>query len=568
MVSLVKKIKGRKAYYYAVRSARIKGKPRITWQKYLGSLEAIIERHEKTLAPIPTETVLFEAGGVVALWKIAERLGLIDLINEQVPKREQGPSIGHYIVLAALNRALGPTSKSQIGDWYHDTVLQRLWNFPLDMFSSQRFWDHMHMLSEESIQRIQDQLAERTRKIFKIDTQPLLFDSTNFFTFINTHNHRNSIAQRGRNKQKRTDLLQVNLALLATRDFQIPLFHQTYRGDIPDVKSFPEVACELLQRHTAIFGNLDEATLVFDKGSLSENAMEKLLYAGVYFVAGARRDVAPEVLAAPLDQFQPLPLYPGTRVYETTIELCGKKCKAVAVYSESFFTEQLASLTSMMVKCQDKLKELQTNLLSWRASKIKSGNKRRGVRPTIASVRARIKEILSPQMREVFIVSVEKIDGLPYLRYNVNREGVDKLLSERLGRTLLITNRKHWLPPEIVSAYRDLSNIEEAFKYMKNRDYLRWQPAFHWTDQKLQVHTFYCVLALLLATLARKMACEAGHTISMPLLLDELSAIKEVALLYPSGKGKVKAQFTVNKMTPRQKKLAELFEVGEVLTGG
>ena len=100
---------------------------------------------------------------------------------------------------------------------------------------------------------------------------------------------------------------------------------------------------------------------------------------------------------------------------------------------------------------------------------------------------------------------------------------------------------------------------------MKNRDYLRWQPAFHWTDQKIKVHTLYCVLALLLATLARKMAWEAGHEMSLPVLLDDLSSMKEVALLYPDHGGKLKAHFTMNKMSPRQKKLAELFGIGEIL---
>ena len=122
MASIIKKNKNGKTYYYAVQSKRVNGNPRIVWQKYLGSVESIIKRCEQNLAPLPTETVLFEAGGVAALLKIATRLGLIDLINEIVPKREQGPSVGHYIVLAALNRVLDPTSKSQIGDWYHDTI--------------------------------------------------------------------------------------------------------------------------------------------------------------------------------------------------------------------------------------------------------------------------------------------------------------------------------------------------------------------------------------------------------------------------------------------------------------
>lgn len=569
MVSLVKKIKAGKAYYYAVRSSRVNGKPRITWQKYLGSVEALVSRCQENLAPCPMETVLFEAGGVAALLGIAQQLGLIDLINEIIPKRGQGPSVGHYIVLAAINRALDPLSKSQIGDWYHETVLQRLWNFSSESFSSQRFWDHMDMISEDQIKQIQDRLAERVRQNFKIETQPLLYDSTNFFTFIDTHNTRNQIAQRGHNKQKRVDLRQINLALLTTRDFQIPLFHQAYRGDIPDVKSFPEIARELLQRHKAIFGGLDDATLVFDKGNLSEESREKLLYAKIGFVAGVKAELIPEVFGVAIEQMQDLPAFPGTKIYEQSVELCGKSCKAIVVYSDSFFAEQMASLTSTMTKCQDKLKELEKSLQSWRSTDKKPENERRGRRPTMASVKARLKDILSAQhMKEVYTVSLTEIGGVPHLRYSASSAAMNKLMTTRFGRTLLVSNRKKWLPPEIVAAYRSLEHIEEAFKHMKNRDYLRWQPAFHWTDQKLHVHTLYCVLALLLSTLARKMASDAGITISLPGLLTELSAIKEVALLYSAGKGKVKAQFSLNKMSPRQKRLAEHFGLGEILATG
>ncbi len=148
----------------------------------------------------------------------------------------------------------------------------------------------------------------------------------------------------------------------------------------------------------------------------------------------------------------------------------------------------------------------------------------------------------------------------------MNREGLENLTATHLGRTLLITNRLSWLSTEVISCYHDLANIEEAFKLMKNREYLRWQPAFHWTDQKIKVHSLYCVLALLLATLARKMAWEAGTELSLPKLLDDLSGIKEVALLYSAPQGsKQKTQFTMSRMNPLQKKLAELFGICDVL---
>jgi transposase len=560
MPSLIKKVKKGKAYYYIVQSGRINGKPRIVWQKYLGSVEAILEQFQKTAPIKPSEAVLFEAGGVATLLKFANELGLIELINEVVPYNGRGPSVGHYIVLAAINRALEPLSKRQIGDWYQDTVLQRLWGFPASDFTSQSYWNHMDLISKEAINIIQDRLAERIRRKFQIETEIFLYDTTNFFSYISTHNDRNEVAQRGRQKQKRNDLRQVNLALLTTRDFQIPLFHMTYKGNIPDVAFFPEIAQELLQRRAVIFGPTKEATLVFDKGNLSSEMLEKMLYDNTCFVAGIKAEMLPDIFSIPIEVFYDVAVIPGSKVYETLIEMCGKSCKVVVSYSESFFTQQLASLTASMTKCEAKLRDLQKSLL---ASAL---GKKKGKRLTRKQVKAKVQDILSPQhMKELFTV-VEDFDGLPYINYSVNRQQLDLLTKTRLGRTLLLTNRLDLLAPEVILTYRDLSHIEEAFKHMKNRDYLRWQPAFHWTDQKLEVHSLYCVLALLFATLARKTACESGVDISLSALLDELSSIKEVAFVY-SQDGRVKADVTLNRMTPRQKKLAELFDIGSLLAG-
>jgi transposase len=218
-----------------------------------------------------------------------------------------------------------------------------------------------------------------------------------------------------------------------------------------------------------------------------------------------------------------------------------------------------------MAKCQDKLKELQKSLLPWIENK-----KTKGPRPSKTKVKEKLAHILSPQhMKSLFVVTLIELEGgLSYIHYSVNRQELERITAFHLGRTLLITNRKNWLPAEIIATYRELANIEEAFKLMKNREYLRWQPAFHWTDQKLKVHTLYCVIALLLATLARKTVWEAGYEVSLSVLLDDLSAIKEVALLYPDQNNTLKAQFTLNRMTPRQKKFAEIFKVSEILASG
>ena len=562
MATIIHKMKKGRPYYYAVESARVNGKPRIVWQKYLGTVDGIVERMERTRPERPREAVLFEAGGAAALLRIAQRLDLMGLIDAAVPKREQGPSVGHYIALAALNRALAPCSKLGIGDWYEQTVLRRLWRFEKAAFSSQRFWDHMSMVSPSAIEAIQTALVPRIRQEFGLDAEVLLYDTTNFFTFLSTTNDRCPVAQRGHSKAKRHDLRQVGLALLVTRDFQVPLFHRVYEGNLPDVSLFAALAQELIARHRQIDAQ-GGATLVFDKGNVSEDAMEQLVLAGQPFIAAVPLSRLPQLAATPLEQFREVCGFPGTRAFAAPAHAWGKSCRAVLAYTESFFTQQLAGVTHNLVKCQKKLLDLEKNLGKWREGKM------RGKRPTVRQVQASVRGILCAQfMDDLFDVSVTEQKGLPKLHYGVDHAALDTLTHQRLGRTLLLDVGTQGDTEQTIATYRSLTQIEEVFKNMKNVDFLRWQPAYHWTEQKLKVHGFYCVLALLLATLARKLACQAGLDLTLPALLEELTAIREVAVIYPQGTlAHPKDHITLSRMSSTQRKLADALDIATALKG-
>ena len=75
-------IKGH-AYYYAVQSGRINGKPRLTMQKYLGSADDIISAVELHRAPVkPQKIRVFSFGGVAAAWAMSQRLHLVEIIDQ------------------------------------------------------------------------------------------------------------------------------------------------------------------------------------------------------------------------------------------------------------------------------------------------------------------------------------------------------------------------------------------------------------------------------------------------------------------------------------------------------
>lgn len=564
MPSIIKKVKKGRPYYYAVESKRVDGKPRIVWQKYLGTVDAILKRAADARPAEPKEAVVFELGGVSALLGIAQRLRLIDLIDEVVPRGEQGPSVGEYMVLAALNRALSPCSKTAIGDWYETTVLRRLWGHPKKAFSSQRFWDHMGMVSEKAISEVEERLLERISSEFGLDPSLLLYDTTNFFTFLATTNDRATLPRRGHSKAKRHNLRQVGLALMVTKEYRVPLLHRVYAGNVPDVTLFPEISSDLIDRYEKLAGKAGDATLVFDKGNVSDDAMEDLVVRGARFAGALAASRFPELLALPASEFTDPSGMPGSRAYATVERIWGCDCRVVVVYSESFFTRQLAGVTNNMAKCQNKLKDLSGSLERWRKGSP------RGRKPTVAGVRRKVGEILSPQfMGDIFKIDLEEIDGLPSLAYQVDHEALRRLSDERLGKTLLVTNHTDWPAGQLVEAYRSLASIEKTFSNMKNVHFLSWQPAYHWTDQKIRVHAFYCVLALTLATLAGKVACEGGVDISLPSLLKELSSIREVALIYPEGAPvRPRDHVTLSRMSPRQRKLADLLGIAEVARAG
>ena len=235
----------------------------------------------------------------------------------------------------------------------------------------------------------------------------------------------------------------------------------------------------------------------------------------------------------------------------------------MVTYTESFFSQQLSGVTHNLVKAQKKLLDLEKGLRKWRSGK------GRGKKPTVRGVKKSVQRILSPQfMKDLFQTDIAEEGGLPRLQYAVDHAALERLSDERLGRTLLVTDHLDWDPRQVVETYRSLADIEDTFRNMKNIHFLHWQPAYHWTDQKLRVHAFYCVLALLLATLARKVSFQAGVELSLHALLKELTGIREVAVIYPQGTlAHRKDHLTLSRMSPRQRKLAETFEIASLLQG-
>ena len=142
-----KQVNGHTYYYYS-HWARKDGRCRRIWQKYLGKLEDIVQAVEG--GPPPHCAEVFQWGLPEALWKEACRAELIQVIDLQCRKRKEGLSVGQYLAIAAINRAICPKSKRSMWGWFSQTVLLRhVPDASEPGLSSQRFWypsDHAHVV--------------------------------------------------------------------------------------------------------------------------------------------------------------------------------------------------------------------------------------------------------------------------------------------------------------------------------------------------------------------------------------------------------------------------------------
>jgi transposase len=307
MLSIIKKTVRGKPSYYARECRRVDGKPKIVWQKYLGQADDLVAALRQGQGASPVAAVLTEFGAVAAWFDLAQRLRLVEHSDRHVPARRgpSGPSVGTYLLVAALNRAVQPRSKAPIASWFEGTVLRRLLAIRPAQLSSQRFWDQLGRLSAEAIVASERDLTTHLVGEFALDVRQVLFDATNFFTCSDTFNARCTLAQRGHSKEGRAALRIVGLALLVSADFHIPLGHHTYPGKQPDSPTFAGLTDELLERQELLSSQVEGITLISDKGHNSLANLQAIDASPYHFLGALVPSQHPELLAVPRAVPQP-----------------------------------------------------------------------------------------------------------------------------------------------------------------------------------------------------------------------------------------------------------------------
>jgi transposase len=554
MSSLIGKRIGGQTYYYLREVARVGGKPKIVSQRYLGKAEDIAAAMEgATVLPERTRHLAF--GDVAAAWSVIEALGVAGIIDEVTGSRraDAGASVGTYLALATLNRVVSPCSKLAFADWWASTAADRWVKVPAAALDHRRFWDAMDAVAAEQLPEIERRIGQAAADRFGLDLSALVLDMTNFATFIDTGNEKAPIAQRGKAKQKRHDLRLVGLALVVTRDGGVPVVSRAYPGNRPDVTQFTAVVDELAARYAVLAGDGDGLTVVFDAGNDSAANQDHLAGLGLHFVASLPPSWHPDLLAIPARRYQLVDQdrFGGLTATETTAQALGAGRRVIITHSPAFHDRQARGFAQTLAKAERQLTEL--------AARLARGRTRR----PRTQVEEQIAAILAPRWvsRVLHATLTGSRPAAFRLSWHVDDQARQALEDEYFGKRILFTDRDDWPAAEVIAAYRSQADAEAGFRQLKDPHLVSFSPMFHWTEHKIRVHAFYCVLALTIAHLMRRQATQAGLNLSVRELLHTLAAIQETVMIYPSAGGRPKARRMLTSQNPTQQQLTSTFNL-------
>jgi transposase len=534
-------------YYRIVESYRKDGKPHLHVLAHLGKVEDVLALARSRRGQLRVRSCM--AGAVCALVRLAEELEIVASIDQVLERRgrngrRDGLSVGQSLVAAAIGRACAPTSKRAFAEWAGQTFLPERMGFQANRLTSQHFWDQMDAVPEDALGEMEERIVTRLVEVEGLDVDACVYDTTNFYTYLDSTNDRSRLAQRGHNKQKRHDLRQLGLALVVDRVTRLPLFHHLYSGRRNDARTLAELIAPIRERLRRVKTRPEQLTLIFDAGANSKRNLEEL---GTHYVVVLRPSDHRRWLEEVADRLEPVTLSDGETVfaYRQRRRILDQEREVVVVDSPRLGEGQKRGLHQHLERVQQALGRI--GLQS---------------RYRAATLEKRLDRILGRQYirRLIHYQLSESPQGARVLRFWSDLDEYRRLTRRYFGLRILATDRTDWTTAEIIEAHRRQPEAEECFKQLKDPSMIATRPQFHWTDQKLRVHAFICVLAyLMIRLLWWRQQRLAGPRLGPRSLLSELKKIRLARIAELTGKpGRPRVYHQLEEMEPDLEPLARL----------
>ena len=219
-------------------------------------------------------------GSVWLGWLLWRAVGLDELLRELLPPKHEKVSWAEVMGILVIGRLCEPSSELHVAErWYRTTALEDLLGVSTEHIYDERLYRALDrvLVHKEAIER---HLVQRLGELFDLDYDLLLYDVTStYFEGVADP----EIAKRGYSRDHRPDCVQVNIALVVTRE-GMPLGYEIFSGNTTDVTTVKQIVENMEER----FGKVNRVW-VMDRGMVSGENIAWLNSTKRRYVVGTAR---------------------------------------------------------------------------------------------------------------------------------------------------------------------------------------------------------------------------------------------------------------------------------------
>ena len=455
-------------------------------------------------------------GAVWLGWVLWRALKLEEVLNEVMVSGREKVSWAEVIAILVIGRLVEPSSELHVAErWYRTTALQDLLGIGIDAIYDERLYRALDRLLPQK-EAIEKHLVRRLGELFDLDYDLLLYDVTSTY-FEGAADP--EIAQRGYSRDHRSDCVQVNIALVVTRE-GMPLGYEIFAGNTTDVTTVQRIVECMEER----FGKANRVW-VMDRGMASAENLSWLRRTQRRYVIGSQRSELKRWAKELGDKTD-------WRHIRDDVEV--KICRGPEG-KETFLLCRSASRKEKEKAMHERFsKRIEEGLqsLSRRIEKSKMALER-------GEVERQIGRLLGTNSRasarySIVLTQDQTTPAKLKLTWKIRKEWEEwSELTE--GTYILRTNIEEWSDEQLWRTYIQLSEAEAAFRIHKSDLCIR--PIWHHKQNRIKAHILICFLAYALWKTLQKWQCRAGLGDSPRTILTELSRIHSADIVLPLADG-------------------------------
>jgi len=534
VVHLVKKNIKSNVYLYLEHREWVNGKSIRAWSIYLGPENRIIQQANEAKEKIDLFNVdwqieIHDFGLPTVLMNLMSRLDLINIVDKATSKRDQGLSVGQYLAISVLNRCIQPCSKQQLRNWFQSSYLQKFFP-PIDTYlDSMAYVNHFEYLDDKAIGTIESQLNRKLLDEFNVRMDQVMFDPTNYYTYIMPKNDSQMLPRHGHSKENRMALNIVGISLFCSSDYGIPIMHKVYPGNIRDVTQFKTEFPRFTDRLSDLEVPTEKVFLVFDKGNISEDVFDQIKTSNINWICSVRPSTQKDLQDLIDTDFESgmVTFTNGSSVgiLEFDRDLHGNKGRLIAVHNAN---TQKRSEINLRAKVDGKIREIKSWFIEpHQFKKVKRSRLNYKKWLERDNVIGKVESMIgSKKFRNLIEYEVTGNVSELKLKFWKDEDAIKEAV-RRLGKSFIMTNNKALSGKEIVWMYLQQYTIENSFKYLKNPHTLSVRPMYHFKDISIRGHVLSCIIGLmLLRLLTREVNTVFNLEISQQRILERLKEIQ------------------------------------------